>query len=70
MQHREWTYAHPEGDASGMTWTEMFVLFDTAAYRSKEAQHVKHEEALRRAIQRRDKAKAAKAKSKDRKEED
>lgn len=41
MQHREWAYAHPEGSVSGMTWTEMFVLFDTAAYRAKEAQHVK-----------------------------
>ena len=51
-----------------MTWTEMFVLFDTAAYRSKEAQHGTNEEALRRAIQRRDKSKAAKAKSKERKE--
>ena len=50
MQQREWAYAHPEGSASGMTWTEMFVLFDTAAHRSEEAQHVKNEEALKRAI--------------------
>ena len=40
MQHREWACAHPEGEVSGMTWTEMFVLCDTAVYRSKEAQHV------------------------------
>ena len=53
---------------SGMTWTEMFALFGTAAYRSKEAQHVRDEEALRRAVIRRDKAKAAKAKGKDRQE--
>ena len=63
LAERMWTLAHPEGTAGGMTWTEMFVLFDTAAYRSEEAQHVKNEEALKRAIQRRDKAKAAKAKS-------
>ena len=62
MQHTEWAYAHPEGNASGMTWTEMFVLFDTATHRSQEAQHVKNEEALKRAIVRRDKAKAAQTK--------
>ena len=68
MQQREWAYAHPEGNASGMTWTEMFILFDTAAYRTKEAKHIKNKDALRRATQRRDKAKAAKAKSNERKE--
>ena len=67
MQQREWAYAHPEGNASGTTWAEIFVLFDTAAYRSKEAQHVKHKEALRRAVQRRNNAKEAKAKHKERK---
>lgn len=62
MQQREWAYAHPEGSASGMTWTEMFILFDTAAHRTIEAQHVKDRETLRRATQRREKARTANGK--------
>ena len=50
MIQREWAYAHPEGNASGMTWIEMFALFDTAAYRTDGAQHIKNEEAHKRAI--------------------
>ena len=66
MTQREWAYAHPEGNASGVTWIEMFALFDTAAYRTNGAQHIRNEEAHKRAIRRRDKAKAAKAKSDER----
>ena len=69
MTHREVAYAHPEGNASGMTWIEMFALFDTAGYRTSGAQHIRNEEAYKRAISRRDKARAAKGKKFD-KEDD
>ena len=62
MIQREWAYAHPEGNASGMTWVEMFALFDTAAYRTYAAPHINNEEAHKRAILRRDKANAANTK--------
>lgn len=69
IQQREWAYAHPEGIASGMTWTEMFILFDIVSDRTKEAQRINHKGALRRATQRRDKAKAAQATRNVRKED-
>ena len=67
MTHREWAYAHPEGNASGMTWIEMFALFDTAGYRTSGAQHIRNEDAYKRAISRRDKTRAAKEKKFDKK---
>ena len=54
---REWAHAHPEGSTSGITWTELFVFFDTAGYRISDGQHVKDGEAVRRAKERREKAK-------------
>ena len=29
LANRRWAYAHPESNAGGITWTEVFILFDT-----------------------------------------
>ena len=49
LHQREWAHAHPKSTHSGITWLELFVLFDTGGYRSNGAQHIRDREALRRA---------------------
>ena len=62
LQQRRWSHTRPETACSGITWTELFVLFDTAGYRSPEAVHVKDKEAVSRAAKRRRAAREAQAK--------
>ena len=47
-----WAYAHPESEAAGITWAELFVLFDLHGNRTAEGQHIKNQAARRRARQR------------------
>ena len=46
---RRWAFAHPESDAGGITWTELFILFDTAGGRTTKGQHERSTEAAVRA---------------------
>ena len=62
LQQRMWSHTRPETACSGITWTELFVLFDTAGYRSQDAVHVKDKEAVNRAAKRRRAAREAQAK--------
>ena len=49
MNQREWAATKEENEVSGITWIELFILFDTGSYRSVEGDHVKDEEAKKRA---------------------
>ena len=62
LQHRTWSHTRPETACSGITWTELFVVFDTAGYRPRDAVHVKDKEAVNRATIRRKAAREAHAK--------
>ena len=55
LADRRWAYAHPESTAGGITWTEVFILFDTRGGRTTEGQHVKSPAAMERAKKRRSK---------------
>ena len=57
LGQRKWAYAHPESNASGVTWAELFILFDTGGYRTIEGQHIKDKAAAERAVQRKAKEK-------------
>ena len=61
MGQRRWAYAHPESSASGVTWAELFILYDTARYRTEEGQHIKDRLAAVRAEQRKAKDKRARS---------
>ena len=52
LGQRKWAYAHPESNASGVTWAELFILFDTGGYRTVDGQHIKYTAAAERAVQR------------------
>ena len=49
LNDRSWAHAHPESTAGGITWAELFVLFDTAGHRTTAGQHVQDVEAIKRA---------------------
>ena len=57
LANRSWAHAHPESTAGGITWTEVFILFDTRGGRTTEGQHVKSPAAMERATKRRSKDK-------------
>ena len=57
LAQREWAYAHPTSDAGGITWTELFILFDTAGGRTTAGQHQKNPAATERAKKRKSKVK-------------
>jgi len=46
---REWKPIDVEGSTRGVTWIELFILFDTSKARSEQAKHVKDEAAKQRA---------------------
>ena len=48
LKQREWAATKEENEVSGITWTELFILFDTGKYRSAEGEHIKDEEAKKR----------------------
>jgi hypothetical protein len=49
---REWAHAHAESNAAGITWLELFVLFDLHGSRTTGGQHVKNQAAMNRAQRR------------------
>ena len=46
LNDRSWAHAHPESTAGGVTWAELFVLFDTAGHRTIAGQHVQYGDAI------------------------
>ena len=60
IRQREWGHAHPEAEAGGITWAEMFIVFDTGGYRTDKGQHIRNPEAAKRAEARKDRSKEAK----------
>jgi hypothetical protein len=59
LRDREWAAADNEGDTSGSTWIELFVLFDITAARTQRGQHIKDIGAKVRADARNKKKEAA-----------
>ena len=57
LGHRKWAYAHPHSEAGGITWAEMFILFDTKGGKTTAWQHEKSPAAMERARKRKSKAK-------------
>ena len=53
MQAREWANAEPQQHQGGITWNEMFILFDTAGHRTVQGEHIKSKAAKQRAEKRR-----------------
>jgi len=49
---RKWAHAQPESEAGGITWLELFILFDTKGGRTASGQHQKSKEATERARRR------------------
>ena len=50
MQNREWAAAKSESETSGITWAELFALYDTGGYRTANGgEHIKDQEAKKRA---------------------
>ena len=54
IANRKWAFAQPESDAAGITWMELFVLFDLHGNRTTDGQHVKNQAARDRAQHRED----------------
>ena len=49
LSKRKWAPVKADTDVGGITWIELFVLFDITGYRSEEGQHIKNRVATRRA---------------------
>ena len=62
LMKRKWAPAQVDTEVAGVTWMEMFALYDTTGNRSEQGQHQKNPEATNRAEQRRLKARCAKDK--------
>ena len=52
IANRKWAFAQPESEAAGITWMELFVLFDLHGNRTTAGQHVKTQAAKKRAQRR------------------
>ena len=48
MKRRRWTHVDMEEDVAGITWVELFVLFDTEGHRSPIGEHVRDQKARER----------------------
>jgi len=59
---RRWAPAQVDSDCGGITWVELFALFDMSGMRSEEGQHIKSPEMMQRAKVRKAKARNAKGK--------
>ena len=57
LAQRKWAHAHPASDAGGITWAELFILFDTSGGRTTAGQHQKSQAATDRAKKRKSKEK-------------
>ena len=57
IDERRWTPAPQESEAGGITWMELFILFDISGKRTEQGRHVKSEAAQRRAKARKSKEK-------------
>ena len=49
LSSRRWAEAPKECETAGVTWLELFILFDTTGARLHDAEHVKNQDALNRA---------------------
>lgn len=52
LLQREWAPTNPEEGKAGVTWIELFILFDTGGMRTKEEEHVLDREVRLRAEKR------------------
>ena len=48
LSKRKWAPAKADTDVGGITWIELFVLFDTTGYRSEEGHHIKNRAATKK----------------------
>ena len=62
LKQRKWAPAQMDTEAGGITWIELFILFDITGSRSQEGQHQKSPAATRRAEKRKGETKDAKGK--------
>ena len=59
LKEKRWAPTNPEENVAGVTWAELFIMFDTSGQRSQGGEHVIDMKAKQRADERR-KAKASK----------
>ena len=52
LSSRVWAPVQPDSEVGGITWIELFILFDTTGNRSEDGQHQKSQTATRRAEKR------------------
>ena len=62
LKVRAWAPAQTDSEIAGVTWIELFALFDITGNRSEAGQHVKNPAAIKRAEKRRAKARCSRAK--------
>ena len=62
LMKRKWAAAQIDTDVAGITWIELFTLYDVTGNRSEEGQHQQNPAATRRAEKRRRNARCAKIK--------
>ena len=53
LKKREWAPIDPTNDTVGITWLELFTLYDTSGDRKVGCEHVKDQKAIERAKERR-----------------
>ena len=63
LKERKWALAQTDTEVGGITWIELFILFDITGGRSQEGQHQKKPAATRRAEKRKGNMKDAKGKN-------
>ena len=62
IKKRKWAPAQTDTEVAGITWIELFALFDLTGNRREEGQHQHNPAATRRAEKRREKARGSKSK--------
>ena len=62
LGHRKWAPVSSDDEASGITWIELFALFDLTGERTEKGQHQKDPETIKRAEKRKLKSRCARDK--------
>ena len=62
LKQRNWAPVNVDMEVSGITWMELFIVYDTTGNRSEKGRHQKDPEATKREEKRRQKSRCAKNK--------
>ena len=63
LKHRSWAPVNVDMEVSGITWLELFTIYDITGNKSEKGQRQKNSEATKRAEKRRQKSRCAKNKA-------